>query len=122
MNDLTTPRRIRTGLVSVTFRKLSWTQVLAGVCDAGIESIEWGGDVHVFNWLESTYERQPLAEARGEWTRYLEAAGHAGQRFASLEFVKDDSLAQFNDDAKTLRELVDDANRGTRGLETNEVR
>ncbi len=35
------------GLVSVTFRKLAPTEVAALVKKAGLQSIEWGGDVHV---------------------------------------------------------------------------
>ena len=35
------------GLVSVTFRKLSVGEILAGVKKAELGSIEWGGDVHV---------------------------------------------------------------------------
>jgi 3-dehydroshikimate dehydratase len=36
-----------TGLVSVTFRQLSPAEIITLVVDAGLESIEWGGDVHV---------------------------------------------------------------------------
>lgn len=38
---------LRSGLVSVTFRKLAVDEVLALAVEAGIEGIEWGGDVHV---------------------------------------------------------------------------
>ena len=36
-----------TGLVSVTFRQLSPAEIVTLVVDAGLASIEWGGDVHV---------------------------------------------------------------------------
>lgn len=36
-----------TGLVSVTFRQLSPAEIVSLVVGAGLESIEWGGDVHV---------------------------------------------------------------------------
>jgi len=39
--------RITTGLVSVTFRKLSPGEIVALVARAGLDGIEWGGDVHV---------------------------------------------------------------------------
>lgn len=39
--------RIGTGLVSVTFRKLSPSEIIELVGQAGLEGIEWGGDVHV---------------------------------------------------------------------------
>ena len=40
-------RRLHTGLVSVTFRALSAQEVVTTACRAGLEGIEWGGDVHV---------------------------------------------------------------------------
>src|SRR5687768_14765950 len=39
--------RIQPGLVSVTFRKLSPAEVVRVAVDAGLTSIEWGGDIHV---------------------------------------------------------------------------
>jgi len=36
-----------TGLVSVTFRKLSPRQVVEWTAQAGLEAVEWGGDIHV---------------------------------------------------------------------------
>jgi 3-dehydroshikimate dehydratase len=38
---------IRTGLVSVTFRSLSPRHIIDLAARAGVEGIEWGGDVHV---------------------------------------------------------------------------
>jgi sugar phosphate isomerase/epimerase len=38
---------LHSGLVSVTFRKLSVTEIVTLVTEAGLEGIEWGGDVHV---------------------------------------------------------------------------
>lgn len=38
---------IHTGLVSVTFRKLSPQEIINLVVKAGLSGIEWGGDVHV---------------------------------------------------------------------------
>ena len=38
---------IRTGLVSVTFRKLTPRAIIDLVAEAGLDAIEWGGDVHV---------------------------------------------------------------------------
>ncbi len=38
---------IKSGLVSVTFRKLSPREVVGLVQQAGLNGIEWGGDVHV---------------------------------------------------------------------------
>jgi sugar phosphate isomerase/epimerase len=38
---------IHSGLVSVTFRKLTPAEIVAAVKQAGLRGIEWGGDVHV---------------------------------------------------------------------------
>lgn len=38
---------LRTGLVSVTFRKLPPSKIVELARDAALEGIEWGGDVHV---------------------------------------------------------------------------
>lgn len=39
--------RIRPGLCSVTFRALAPAQIIELTASAGLEAIEWGGDVHV---------------------------------------------------------------------------
>ena len=38
---------IKSGLVSITFRKLSPKEIVALVAKAGLDGIEWGGDIHV---------------------------------------------------------------------------
>lgn len=38
---------MKTGLVSISFRSLSPNQIIALTAEAGLESIEWGGDIHV---------------------------------------------------------------------------
>lgn len=35
------------GLVSITFRKLTPDEIVKLVCKAGLQGIEWGGDIHV---------------------------------------------------------------------------
>lgn len=44
MNPVTQPR---TGLASVTFRALSPNEIVTLVKEAGMDGIEWGGDIHV---------------------------------------------------------------------------
>ena len=39
--------KIKTGMTSVTFRKKSAEDVIAIVKEAGLDGIEWGGDIHV---------------------------------------------------------------------------
>ena len=38
---------IQSGLASITFRDLSVKQIITLVCRAGLDGIEWGGEVHV---------------------------------------------------------------------------
>ena len=38
---------IRTGLTSVTFRALSISKIVQLAAAAGLDGIEWGGDIHV---------------------------------------------------------------------------
>lgn len=38
---------IQTGLLSVTFRQLSPLEIIRLVAQAGLQAIEWGGDIHV---------------------------------------------------------------------------
>ncbi|WP_271749254.1 sugar phosphate isomerase/epimerase family protein [Cohnella sp. JJ-181] len=38
---------LSTGLVSVTFRKLSPAEIVSLAAQAGLDAIEWGGDIHV---------------------------------------------------------------------------
>ncbi len=60
--------------------------------------------VHVFAWRRDTGERLPLADGGDDWRAYLAGAADApGDRFALLEFVRDDSPEQFLADAATLK-------------------
>lgn len=61
-------------------------------------------NLHVFHWGPTPNDRRPLAEGEDAWARYLAAARTVeGDRYALLEFVKDDSLAALAEDAATLR-------------------
>lgn len=40
-------RNLKTGLVSITFRKLTPSEIVKLVKKAGLAGVEWGGDVHV---------------------------------------------------------------------------
>jgi len=61
-------------------------------------------NLHVYYWDETG--RRPLEEGLSEWKRYLSAADRSTDRYALLEFVKDDSVKQFREDAKTLLDLL----------------
>jgi 3-dehydroshikimate dehydratase len=65
-------------------------------------------NVHVFHWGKAGgSERLALAEGKARWTRYFELlAADPKPRWALMEFVKDDSLAQYHADASTLNEIL----------------
>lgn len=70
-------------------------------------------NVHVFHWWPRPADRRPLVEGASRWRHYLtEIAGaesdNQSTRFASLEFVRDDSAEQFLADARTLHEWLDE--------------
>ena len=65
--------------------------------------------VHVFNWLkvEQSPIRLPLEDASAEWRRYFDDC--PDETFGLLEFVRDDSVEQFYEDAAALRRIIYDA-------------
>lgn len=73
----------------------------------GLEQVSpWLTNVHVFHWLIK--ERRPLAEGAQDWNRYLSYVNSLpGDRYAMLEFVKDDSPAQFLADAEALKGIIE---------------
>ncbi len=62
--------------------------------------------LHVFQWDQKTMERYPLAHGNEVWPAYLKKAAGAGDAFALLEFVKNDSIEQMKADAQTLRQWL----------------
>lgn len=54
----------KSGLVSISFRKLSTDEIIRMVDDAGLKAIEWGGDIHVphgdVKKAEEVYEKCAL--------------------------------------------------------------
>lgn len=69
----------------------------------------WLCHLHVFSWRETDnrVERLPLAAHRAAWLRYLQLADElTNDRFALLEFVRDDDPAQLMQDAASLHEML----------------
>jgi sugar phosphate isomerase/epimerase len=75
--------RIKTGICSITFRQLSIAELVALVAKAGLDGIEWGGDVHVPPGALDV-AREALARTRdaglevssyGSYHKVLDAAG-----------------------------------------------
>ncbi|MCI3920104.1 TIM barrel protein [Paenibacillus sp. TRM 82003] len=87
--------------------RANW-QPLRGIAEAyreaGLERVlPRLANVHVYHWSAS--ERLELAEGETAWRRYLKLASQAPgcERYAMLEFVKNDDPDQFLRDAATLK-------------------
>jgi sugar phosphate isomerase/epimerase len=66
--------------------------------------------VHVFAW-DSEKKRYPLSDQRAYWSRVLTQAPATrwpGDRFAMLEFVRDDSPEQFRVDAAVFCQMLEE--------------
>ena len=61
-------------------------------------------NLHVYHWDASG--RRPLEEGVGEWGRYFSLVDPSENHYALLEFVKDNSRQQFEEDAAVLLGLV----------------
>ncbi len=72
--------------------------------------------LHVHNCSRGSdgkFVRRPLAEGVDDWRRYLQEAATTGRNHvALLEFVLDDTVEQFSEDAHTLRGLVSGGRHG----------
>ena len=87
---------IRSGRVSITFRKLSPREIVDLVAETGLDGIEWGGDVHV-----------PPGDRRraGEVRRMTESAGLAVAAYGSYYRVGHDEPSAFDEVLATAVEL-----------------
>lgn len=76
---------------------------------AGINVVApWLSHVHVFQWHRVSGEREPLQVGEADWREYLtQIRTIPGERFAMLEFVKDDEPTAFLRDAATLRDWLE---------------
>ena len=66
--------------------------------------------VHVFHWhlVDDGIDCRPLAEGEADWQAYFSVLAEApGERFALLEFVRDDDEQQFLQDAAMLRRWLE---------------
>ncbi|MEZ4684343.1 MAG: TIM barrel protein [Caldilineaceae bacterium] len=71
---------------------------------AGIATVApWLEDIHLFQWHRVSGEREPLAAGADDWQFYLDKISELdADRYALLEFVAEDSPANFLRDATTL--------------------
>ena len=77
-------------------------------CLDGLGAITpWLTNVHVFSWHPETGERLALAAGEARWVQYLQhIAAVAGDRWALLEFVRDNDPENFPADVETLEEWL----------------
>jgi sugar phosphate isomerase/epimerase len=84
----------------------SLTERLAGIRQLGKRI----SNVHVFHWIQDSageHSRQPLSGAATDWRSLLVTLSELdGDRFALLEFVRNDDPQQFLADARTLKGLL----------------
>jgi len=88
-----------------------WQPAVGLPVEDRLESIRgirpWLSHVHVFHW-EIT-DRLPFKTGLEEWRTYLQALKEDHKnRYLFMEFVKDDSVDQFLEDASRLKEIVKD--------------
>lgn len=74
----------------------------------GLDAVmPWLLHVHVFNWHLTTGERLALADGGRVWARYLKkVASTERDHFAMIEFVKNDAVESFMEDAATLKQWL----------------
>ncbi|MDF3131060.1 TIM barrel protein [Kiritimatiellaeota bacterium B1221] len=78
------------------------------ICEKSLQAIlPRISNVHVFHWGKGFMDRYALAEGKTRWQRYFELLqAEQKPRWALMEFVKDDALAQYHEDAKVLAEIL----------------
>ena len=63
-------------------------------------------DVHVFHWPNGPQDRRPLSEGVDHWRAYLAELPPGRDRYAALEFVRNDEMPRFIQDAEVLCTLL----------------
>lgn len=125
----------RSGLVSITFRRLSAREVCRVAAEAGLEGIEWGGDVHVpAGDIEVAKQAATLAADHGlavaaygsyyragasdpdDFSRVIDSAEALGAPIVRVwcgnegsDVVEHAERAAVTDDCRRISELADDA-------------
>ncbi len=111
-NTLTDQPESARGLLEQVDRpncKTYWQPLVGTTPEQNIDSIgrvaDWLTHLHVFTWHD--HDRRDLAEGEAAWRGYLERVNAlGGERFAMLEFVRNDDPDQFRKDAATLKQWV----------------
>ena len=91
----------------------SLTERLAGIRQLGQRI----SNIHVFHWIRDSlgqHSRQPLSSAAADWQIFFNTlSGLDGDRFALLEFVRNDDPDQFLADAGTLKRILQSRESGS---------
>jgi sugar phosphate isomerase/epimerase len=70
----------------------------------------WLTHVHVFHWWPTSADRLPLEEGTKRWGRFLSRIkAIPGDRYALLEFARDNDPAIFLRDVAALRQMIQEA-------------
>lgn len=93
-----------------------WQPVTAMTVEENREALSqlkpWLSHLHVFHWNHQPFERRALEQGEANWEQYiqevngLQLPSQLKQRFAMLEFVRDDSPDQFLQDAIILKRFL----------------
>lgn len=88
-----------------------WQPITGASIEDNLADIEMLKDrvtnIHVFHWWPDTVSRFELSEGQANWRRYLQKLDSSERdRFALLEFVKDEDPEIFLKDAETLKKLL----------------
>jgi 3-dehydroshikimate dehydratase len=65
----------------------------------------WEYDDSKTSWIEAV-DRRPLSEGHADWKQYFAVELPCRERFALLEFVRDDDPQRFIEDAATLKQWI----------------
>jgi len=114
-NSLTNTAQSAQKLVSQIARKntgLYWQPIHGLTVDQNCEGLKqimpWLRSVHVFHWWPDYTQRFLLSEGIEKWISFFSLIKSDGKnRFALLEFVKDDSIENFIKDVQTLKTLLE---------------
>lgn len=92
--------------------KLYWQPRSGGKLENNLEELKAAlpvlSHVHCFHWGPGGWtDKQPLANGVDAWREYLKLIQQAeGDRYIITEFVAGDSIDQYRDDARTLKQLI----------------
>lgn len=91
--------------------RMYWQPVPSRSLRRNMESLEmvlpWLAHLHVFQWQDEPKARLALGDGEGDWLNYLRTVHTGEQRYATMEFVPDDSPDKFLRDAAVLRRWLE---------------